>query len=377
MKVALVHDYLIKLGGAERVLTALCELFPEAPIFTLLYDEKGTSGKFSQREVRTSFLQQFPARVKFINLYRALMPAAVEDLDLSGFDLVISDCHSFVKGVITKQDAWHISYIHTPTRFLWHQVGEGYKQAGFFLKKFLPYGLNYLRMWDFLAAKRPDFLLANSKTVARRIKTYYNREAEVIYPPVEIAKFQNKSAKEGDYFLVVSRLEPHKRVDLAVEAFNQNGKKLRIIGQGRELNRLRKMAKPNIVFLGEISDNEVVKQYQGCRALIHPQEEDFGIAMVEAMAAGKPVLAFKKGSGKELVKDGLNGLLFEEQDADSLLKALERFSQMKFSSAKITDFARQFDAEVFKEKIQKFIENKFTLGRDEKFTLRSEATKWN
>lgn len=360
MKVALVHDYLIKLGGAEKVLEAFSEIFPEAPIFTLLYDEKGTKGKFAHKEIKTSFLQKFPAPVKLINFYRALMPAAMEDLDLSCFDLVLSDCHSFVKGVVLKQNALHISYIHTPTRFLWHQKDEGRKQAGFFLKKLLPFGLNYLRMWDYLAAQRPDFLLANSQTVAKRIKTYYNREAEVIYPPVEIAKFQGKGVKEEDYFLVVSRLEPHKRVDLAMEAFNQNGLPLRIIGKGRELGRLKKMAKPNIVFLGEMSDNEVVRQEQGCRALIHPQEEDFGIAMVEAMATGKPVIAFAQGSGLELIKEGENGALFLEQNVSSLLEALERFSKMKFSPAKIAEFARQFDKKVFKEKIQKFIENKFT-----------------
>lgn len=354
MKVALIHDYLIKLGGAEKVLEALKEIYPKAPVFTLLYDPKGTNQRYKDWEIKTSFLQRMPFSFKKTDWYRILMPTAIEDLDLRGFDLVISDSHSFSKGVIVKPDTLHISYIHTPTRYLWHQPFEGQKHVGDLFKKLLPFGLSYLRIWDRLAAQRPDVLLANSLTTKQRIKTYYRRESTVIYPPVEIESGFRAKSQKGDYFLVLSRLEPHKRIDLAVRAFNDLGLPLKIAGIGKEYGRLKKLAKKNIEFLGEILDDEKRKLFAHCLALVHPQEEDFGITIVEAFSYGKPVIAFSEGGAGELVKNDL-GVIFDRQVAPSLIDAIKKFEPKKFKEATLRQFAKQFDREIFKDKIKKTV----------------------
>lgn len=352
MKVALVHDYLTQLGGGEKVLKALGEMFPEAPIFTLIYDEKATNRVFKNCKIYTSFLQKIPGAKKFFRGFIWLMPLAVEQFDFSDFDLVISVSHSYGKGIITKPNTKHICYCLTPTRYLWSDSGLPFRPVSQFI-------ISYLRNWDYQAAQRPDYMIASSENVRQRIKKYYNLELEVIYPPVETEKF-HISHDLKDYFLMVGRLVPYKRFDIAIRAFSQlPQEKLFIIGNGPEKRKLERLVKElraeNINFLSHISDSEISKYYANCKALIFPQEEDFGIAPVEAMASGRPVIAFKAGGALETIKEVKTGVFFDRQDPVSLAEAIKNFNNFKFDSKELQKQAQRFSKEVFKEKISNFI----------------------
>src|SRR3989339_1209045 len=284
MKIALTHDHLFQLGGAERVLLELHNIFPESPVYTLIHNPE-TAGIFKDLEIRTSFLERLPLGKRHFKWYLGLMPIAWEGFDFSGYDIVISSSSAFAKGVLTPPNTLNISYCHSPTRYLWsdtHQYVEELNQPKI-IKKILPLILNRLRMWDHLAAQRVDKFVANSEFVAKRIKKYYQREATVIHPPVNTEQFK-LAGELGNYYAIVSRLRPYKRVDLAIKAFNQLHLPLKIIGSGEEESRLRKIAKPNIEFLGELPDEQRNRVLSRAIAFIHPQEEDFGIAAVEAMA---------------------------------------------------------------------------------------------
>ena len=347
---ALVHDYLNQYGGGERVLGTFCEMFPRAPIFTLLYDEKLTGRAFSDRQIHTSFLQKIPGAKHYHRWLPMLMPLAVEQFDFSAFDLVISNSSSFAKGIITKPSARHLSYCLTPTRFLWddsHKYLDEFQQSGL-IKKFTPLFLNYLRIWDQEASARPDQLVAISNFVRERIKKYYQRDSLVVHPPVNTNKF--KIYEEiGDYFLMIGRLVPYKRFDLAITAFNELGWPLKIIGDGPQKKILQKMAKKNIEFLGLVSDYQLPAFYAQARAVIFPQEEDFGIVPVEAMAAGRPVIAWRAGGSLETIKEGKSGLFFDEQTSESLLAVLKKFNPLDFDPQEIKAGAALFDKEIFKE----------------------------
>lgn len=350
MKIALVHDYLTQLGGGEKVLSALCETFPEAPIYTLIYDEKATNGVFKNREIHTSFLQKIPGAKKFSRGLIWLMPLAVEQFDLSDFNLVISVSHSYGKGVITRPGTKHVCYCLTPTRYLWHDPGLPFR----FVSQPL---LTYLRAWDFQAAQRPDHFIADSETVKRRIKKYYNRDSEVIYPPVETDRFQISDGPK-DYFLIVGRPVPYKRFDLAIEAFGRlPNEKLLVIGDWPLYSRLKlKNTKAeNIKFIGRVSEDELPNYYANCKALIFPQEEDFGIVPVEAMASGRPVIAYRKGGALETVIEGKTGLFFNEQTMESLIEAVKNFDEGRFDPERIRRHAEKFDSSVFKTKISESI----------------------
>ncbi|MEK7659455.1 MAG: glycosyltransferase [Patescibacteria group bacterium] len=352
MRIALVYDYLTQFGGGERVLKALGEMFPEAPIFTLIYDGKGTGGAFKGREINVSFLQKIPGAKKFFRAFIWLMPLAVEQFNLSDFDLVISISHSFGKGIITKPSAKHICYCLTPTRYLWHDAGLPFKPISQFI-------LAYLRIWDFEAAQRPDYFIASSENVRQRIKKYYNRESGVIYPPVETNKFYI-SGEFKNYFLMVGRMVPYKRFDIVVEAFSKiPQEKLVIIGDGPEYKKIKiknqKLKNENVKFLGRVSDSELAKYYAGSKALIFPQEDDFGIVAVEAMASGRPLIAFRSGGALETVMEGRTGLFFDKQTADSLLEAVQKFNDKEFNPEKIRKRAQDFNQEIFKKKIREFI----------------------
>ncbi len=359
MRIALAHDYLNQLGGAERVLFAINEIYPEAPVYTLIHDRKRARGVFDRLNIKTSFLQKMPFGLSRMRWYLPWMPAAFESLDLTGYDVVLSDASAFAKGAIVGSSSLHICYCHTPTRYLWsdtHQYIEELKQ-GRIVKKILPLILNKLRTWDYQAAQRVDFFIANSKNVERRIKKYYGRESEVIYPPVDVENF--KIADEsGGYYLIGGRLVSYKRFDLAVKAFNKLGIPLKIFGTGPEEEKLRQMAKNNIEFLGQVSDQEKAELYSRAIAFIHPHEEDFGITAVESMAAGRPVIAYKRGGALETVISGETGVFFEDQEWEALADAVIRFEAEKFEAEKIRAHAMKFSKDRFKREIREFVERK-------------------
>ncbi|MGD0977133.1 MAG: glycosyltransferase [Minisyncoccia bacterium] len=363
MKIALVQDYLVEYGGAERVLQALCEIFPEAPIYTLLYDEKASGRVFRDREIHTSFIQKIPFARRHHRLFAALMPLAIEQFDLSEFDFVLSNSASFGKGVITKPKTTHINYCMTPTRFLWddsHRFIDEFKLP-WLIRKMTPAVIAYLRIWDKEAALRVDEFVAISNHVKTRIAKYYQRDAKVITPPIDVSKY-HISPEVDEYFLMVGRLVAYKRFDLAIQVFNAIGKPLKIVGDGPERYRLEKMAKKNIEFLGLVSDDKLPGLYSRAQAVIFPQEEDFGLVPLEAMASGRPVIAYRAGGALETVIDGRTGIFFDEQTEISMALAISRYYETKFNPNVIRAHALDFDKSIFKEKILKLLAP--TLNRD-------------
>jgi glycosyltransferase involved in cell wall biosynthesis len=359
MKVALVHDFLNQYGGAERVLEALHEIYPKAPVYTSLYAPAKLPLRFKNWEIRAFRLPRFPLAKTYTFFY----PLLFEKLDLSSFDLVISTSANFAKGVITSPKTVHLSYIHTPPRFLYHYQTEVNRRKLLPLKPILSPLDNLLRVWDFSAAQRPDLLVANSQETAKRIRKFYGREAEVIYPPVALAKREDGSSLEGagedshpSYFLVVSRLAKYKRIDLAIEACKRLGLPLKIVGTGREEKRLGRMGGEKTDFLGFVSDRRLAELYRRCRALIFPGEEDFGITPVEAMSFGKPVIAFGKGGALETVVAGKTGEFFYEEKPASLAKALKAFDPKKYRPADCVAQAQRFSKESFQENFRNFVD---------------------
>lgn len=358
MRFALVHDYLNQWGGAEKVLQAFCEIWPEAPIFTLVYDRKATRGYFEERKIYTSFLQKVPFLKNNHRLFLMFMPQAAESFDFSGYDIVLSDSASYGKGVITSPETLHVSYCHTPLRYVWDDNQKYVNEFCFpwVIKKFSSLPLSWLRIWDKEAASRVDKFIANSFFVQKRIKKYYGRDSEVIHPPLNSQNFSIE--KNDDYFLMVGRLLPYKRFDLAIETFNKAKKPLKIIGDGPDKKRLKKMAKDNIEFVGEVkSDKDLASYYSRALAFVFPQEEDFGIVALEAMAAGRPVIAYAGGGALETVVDGKTGILFDEQSRESLEAAIKKFNPNDFDSQAIRQHALGFDKEIFKQKIKNFVED--------------------
>lgn len=359
MKVAIVHDFLLKLGGAERVLQALCEMFPTAPIYTLLYDEEKVGKVFPAERVRVSFLDKYPDFLR--RHYRFLlpkMPRAIEELDLEDFDLVISSSNAFAHGVVTSLKTKHLCYCHSPMRYAWDYSHEYRRENDLYGLKGMLYAflMKYLRQWDRISADRPDFYVANSLNVQKRLKKYYQMNSEVVYPPVDTDKFKVKEGHSG-YFLIVSTLTPYKRIDLAVELFNKIGRRLVIIGDGPQREYLQRIAAENIDFLGFKDDKTVVEYLQNCRALIFPGEEDFGIVPVEAMACGKPVLAYGKGGVTESVVSGKTGEFFFEPNVESMEDGLARLmhNERFYKPHTIRKQALAFSRENFERKLRSAI----------------------
>ncbi len=359
MKVALVHDFLTKMGGAERVLKAFADLHPDAPIFTLLYDEKVCGQVFPHERVRPSFLQKMPAflrnRQKFLF---PLMPRAIESFDLSDYDLILSSSGAYSHGVLTSSAAKHVCYCHSPMRYAWDYKNEYLnEQHATGLKKFLIEKLMLnVRKWDQIAADRTDHYIANSNHVRKRIKKYYRQEADVLYPPVDTKRFK-LTPKHKDFYLIVSTITPYKKIDLAVQLFNKIGKYLIVIGGGSHLEYLKNIAEHNIVFLGFQEDKVVTEYLQNCRGFIFPGEEDFGIAPVEAMACGKPVLAYGKGGALETVIPGVTGEHFYQPTIESMEDGLGRMivNEPLYNPEKIRKHAMQYSSENFETRLKELL----------------------
>lgn len=355
MKIALVHDHLTQEGGAEKVLQILQEIYTQAPTYTLFYDANKLK-TFQNKKIITSFLQKMPWAVKKYQMYLPLMPTATESYDLMDYDVIISSSSAFAKGVITRSNTLHICYCHTPTRYLWSDTHRYVEELHYnkLIKKFIPLVLTRLRQWDRLAADRVDYFIASSKNVAKRIKKYYRRESTVIYPPVETEKFKI-SDRIGDYFLIGGRLVAYKRYDLAIEAFNHLKIPLKIFGEGPERQKLEKMSKSNIEFLGKVSQEKLVELYSQAQAFIHPQIEDFGITAVESMASGRPVIAFAAGGALETIVEGKTGRFFDEQSWEALADAVIRLQKEKYSPKEIKLHAEKFRVDRFKKEITDFV----------------------
>jgi glycosyltransferase involved in cell wall biosynthesis len=372
MKVALVHDYLNQMGGAERVVLALHELFPQAPLYTSIYDPARVDPAFQALDIRTSFMQKFPFIKKHHQPYLPFYPFAMENLDLRGYDLVLSSSSAFGKGVIVRPETLHICYCHTPMRWCWnYREYVEREQIGGIARRLLPFFITWLRIWDQTSALRVDHFIANSPVVAERIQKYYRREAVVIPPPVEAQRFPfDPAVLPGEYFLSLGRLAPYKRVDLAIEACNRLHLPLVVIGSGRAEKQLRAIAGPTIRFLGRLSDSEALRYIARCRALLFAGEEDFGITPLEAQACGRPVLAYGAGGALASVVDGVTGAFFAEQTVESLAAALAAFEPGQYNARAIREHALEFDKPRFQRRILQFIEAR--LG-----ATRVRAAGWN
>ncbi len=355
MRLAIVCSWLNQYGGAERVLEVLHDMYPEAPIYTSLYRPEALPTVYRTWDVRTTFLNRLPLGKRYPQIYLPLFPMAFESLDLRGYDVVLSLTSAFAHGVVTSAETRHICYCLTPTRFLWNYHGYIEREGvGRLARLALTPYLQGLRQWDQLAAGRVDEFVSISRTVQTRIRKFYGRESRIVYPPVNTQDALTLDQPE-DYFLVVSRLVPYKRIDLAVRAFSQLGLPLRVIGDGRDRAALMAMAGPNVQFLGYISDDEKREQMARCRAFVFPGEEDFGIAPLEAMASGRPVIAYGAGGAVDTIAEGKTGIYFREPTVESLVDAIERFATYQFHSDEIQRHALQFDEARFRHNLEAIV----------------------
>jgi len=378
VRVAIIHDWLTGMRGGEKVLEVFCEIFPDADIFTLIHVRGSVSRIIEGMRIRTSFLQRMPLAKRHYRSFLPLFPIAVEGFDLSNYDAVLSSSHCVAKGALTPPSAVHVCYCYTPMRYVWDQynIYFGGNNKGLASRFLMPVIANYLRMWDVASSNRVDCFIADSHHVAKRIKKYYKRPAKVIHAPVDCSFFTPaESHRKGDYYLLVSAFAPYKRIDVAVDAFEQLGLPLIIAGSGQDEKWIRGMSKKHVQCVGWQSDESLRAYYQGCKALIFPGEEDFGIVPLEAQACGKPVIAFAKGGALETVlgiyathktdcedrgtpPKAPTGVFFTEQTPVSLMAAVRFFEQQKnlFNPLLIRKHAEDFDRLVFKEKMKQFFE---------------------
>ena len=362
-KIALIHDYLLYNGGAEKTLESITEVFPEAPIYTSIYDPKKFTDVINSRKIvcpQTVLFKMFPKYLSF------LMPLVFENFDLRKYDIVLSDSSAWAKGVLTTPEQLHISYIHTPPRFLYKYPVESAKRNSWYFKPFVAVLDSLLRVWDFNAAQRPDFLIANSQEVQSRIKKFYNREASIIYPPVEILETEKNKFKkrEKPYFLMVGRIVAYKNMDIIVKAFKNIPTTLVIVGSGNEENKLRELAASNVEFLGRAGDEEKHFLMEHSLGLINPViDEDFGIVPVESMLHGRPVLAHKSGGHLETIDENVNGMFFESLSIEDIEKKIREFENNiianKYDPERIKSFAQKYSKKRFQEELKSFVEEKW------------------
>jgi glycosyltransferase involved in cell wall biosynthesis len=368
MKIAIVHDFLTQFGGAERVVSALHELYPDAPIYTSIYDPTKLPDSFRLMDIRTSWMQHLPFASRWFKAYFMLYPLAFEQLDLTEYDVILSSSSAYAKGIKKQPGQLHICYCYTPMRFVW-RYDEYVKREELpaFAKRLLPFLLEPIKKWDLESSRQVDCFVAISETVAERIRKIYGRDSVIIYPPVE-SDFFRPGGVDCDYFLIISRLNAYKRLDVAVDAFREADLPLKIIGAGPAKNALRQLAGPNTEFLGRLSDPEIASLLAGCRALIFSGEEDFGIVPVEAMACGRPVIAYRAGGALETIIDGETGIFFWPQTPAALGEALQRFRFLSFDKQRVRRQAQKFSKPLFQERIAKLVREKYEekLGQSQR-----------
>lgn len=361
MKVAIVHDWLVNYGGAETWVEYMLRLYPDADIYTLVYNKKKMGSHFAKNKIYTSYIQKLPFASRIYTKLLKFMPNAFEAFDFSGYDLVLCSSSCCAKGVITPPSVPHVAYIHSPMRYAWDLFFDYRKRSGkltrFFMNRWIP----SLRQWDFISSQRIDAVVANSNYIARRIKKFWNLDAKVVYCPINTERFFPADVEPEDFYVAFSRLVSYKRIDLAVSACKKLGRKLVVIGAGSEMENLKKLAgnDKNILFAGRAEDSEVRSYLQRCRALIFCAEEDLGLTPLEAQACGRPVIAFGKGGALETVVDGKTGIFFDKQETDSVVSSILEFEQLDskgtFKKEKIISHARQFSIEKSLEQFQKII----------------------
>lgn len=385
MKVALVHDWLTGMRGGEKCLEAFCHLYPEADLFTLIHVPGSVSGRIEDRRIVTSVLQRFPGSARWYRFMLPLMPMAIEALDLNPYDLVISSSHCVAKGVLPRPDALHVAYVHTPMRYAWDLWTQYFPRSGPAYRLLLSPMLNYLRNWDVVSAARVDRFVANSGFVARRIQKYYRREATVVHPPVDTGFFRAAEGEPRDYYLMVTALVPYKGVDLAIRAFNELGRPLKIVGDGHLRRSLSRQSGPRIEFLGRVSDETLRDLYAGCRAVILPAVEDFGIVPLEANAVGRPVIALGRGGAldtvvpfdesAEIAGRPPTGVFFDRYETEALRDGVVRFetNERAFHPALLREHALRFDKRVFQNKMRSLLGDAVEAWRHSSPKVYSEA----
>src|SRR5215216_2847176 len=353
-RVALVHDFLLDLRGAERVFAAICEAWPDADVFTAVFDEKLTEERFADREPRTSFLQRARPTARTFRPLLPLYPHAIESFDLRGYDTVISSSSAWAHGVLVDPGAVHVCYCHNPFRYAWTEREATLQARNPLTRPALRLLLNRWRQWDWIAAQRVDRYVANSRLTAARVGRYFGREAAVLYPPVETGRF--RTAPVGDHHMVLAELMAHKRIDVAVRAFNSLRLPLIVVGDGPELRRLRRMAGPTVQFTGRVSDERVAELLARARTLVVTAKEEFGIAAVEALAAGRPVIALGEGGVRESVVEGVTGTFFERSEPACLADAVRRFDPLAIDPRACRAAAARFGADRFREQLARIVD---------------------
>jgi glycosyltransferase involved in cell wall biosynthesis len=356
MKIAVVHDYFTQLGGAEKVAEHLFAMMPQADLFTTVALENRLPDGLKDIPINTSWMQSLPMMHKLYRLYFLLYPFAVNSLDLTGYDLIVSSSSGYAKGICTPRDAVHVCYCHTPMRWAWNFDGYSKRETmNAAMRSSLKVLVSMLRNWDRDASRKPDHFVANSRTVAERIEKVYGRFPEIIHPPIDVHRFRPVSRPDASYYLVISRLISYKRLDLAVQACTRMNRNLIVVGAGPHREALESIAGPTVKFAGRVDDDEVLRLAANCKALLFPGEEDFGMAPLEVAAAGRPTIAFRAGGATETIKEERTGLFFDEQTPESLMAAIDRFETLAWSSAELRRHAEEFSVNVFRERFADFL----------------------
>jgi glycosyltransferase involved in cell wall biosynthesis len=378
MKTAIIHYWLVGMRGGEKVLEQLCKLFPDADIFTHVFSPQDVSETIRKHNIQTTFIGRIPGARTHYKKFLSLMPRALESLDLSAYDLVISSESGPAKGVICRPDALHICYCHSPMRYIWDQQAQYFKSSGFVTRVGMRLLLPSVRIWDVVSTARVDHFIANSTAVAQRIEKFWRRPSEVIAPPVNTQRFRPVGPR-GDFYLYVGEFVPYKRADIAVDACNKTGHRLVVIGDGALMKRLRRSAGPNVELLGKVPLKVLADHYAACKALLFPAEEDFGIVPVEAMASGAPVIAYRRGGALDYVVHGKNGLFFDAQTAESLAEAIEDFETDpdRFDPLVVSQMAKAFDTSAFLSRMQGAILQQMGLHPHMQSWSDEIRTRWN